>query len=417
MSINEARPLGQDRLSAAVIERPIEYETITPLNFKQYTGWEAILEAHETNMLTSEVTQVEISPTLKCSEDCQGCQDRISLHLDDSPEIQIGIEEWKEIIDRLEAMGANYFLIIGGTVDRHHLTPELMAYISSKDQPVDFGWFTDGIPLLNAKTGEPNERYQRLVEEGNILNGTTHVSVDYLVYDGAYKDGAILDSFQRWDETKGGSRYYKSAFGLRLAKRLIQDHAKRVVINTALSARNIPDARFVYNHATALQEYAKSIDSPTVVLHTISPWVWRPHLARGDDQRNYDLNNLLRQSHQPFLNSLASYLLTDTQQRIIDGLPRVSGNSSGFITGLPEFAVTQDVPYNHGVEVLAVQPNGTVQVDPIFTSSRMLPFARNPYGYRDRVLENNPFQQYNDVPEESQFLNLIQTTRGNVQWH
>lgn len=406
---------GEHRLASTTIAIPPERDAIAEIQaLNSYYGWGAVEEARNLGLLRTSIEHAELSPTFGCPEDCGGCPDRISLHLDDPEETQIGEDQWYGIVDQLKEMGVTYFLLIGGTIDRHPVTPKLMTYILDKGELVDVGWFTDGIMLQNPHTGKPTKLAERLIHNGRMRELTTHVSADFLVPQGTDLDGPILDPTHRWENEFGGSRWYKSAYGERLARSLVAAGARRVILNTAISTHNLDQAIAVYNYAVDLQEYAREIGSPTVVLHTVSPWIWRPHLARGDDPRNYDAATLLQEDHRPQLADIASHIVTDTRRRFSEGLPRVAGNSSGFLLGLPIFAITQDIPYPHGSGELAVQPDGTVRMDPVFVSTQMLQHASNPYGYRDRDTQHNPFNMFND--DDVSFPNLIQTTRGEVPW-
>lgn len=46
----------------------------------------------------------------------------------------------------------------------------------------------------------------------------------------------------------------------------------------------------------------------------------------------------------------------------------------------------------------------------------MLEFARNPYSYRDRDIDSNPFNCYSSDLENRNFPNLIQSTLGSNPW-
>lgn len=412
---DDGRTLGGHRLAETTIAIPPERDAIAKIQERRtYSGWEAVEEAGGEGLLRPKIRHAELSPTYQCPEDCGGCPDRKSLHLNDPPESRIVYDAWFGIADRLKRLGVEYFMLIGGTIDREKVTPALMRHILGMGDGADFGWFTDGIMLQHPKTGVATPLATRLIQEGGMLNGTTHVSADYLVPEGVAEDGPILDSSIRWENVHGGSRWFKSAFGERLARRLIDANARRVVLNTAVSAANIEEVLPVYNYAVALADYARESGKDTVVLWTMSPWVWRPHLARGDDPRNYDAQTFLRGEHGGALEELSKYIAQDTERRIHEGGSRVAGNSRGFIEGLPEFAITQDVPYNFGSSELAVQPDGTVRIDPVFTSPWALSVAKNPYGYRDRDIDHNPFDAYARGPLWS---NLIQTTRKEgVSW-
>lgn len=363
------------------------------------------------------IRQVELSPTLRCPEDCGGCPDRASLHLQAPREQQLPIEDWFAITERLVSeYGAEYFLFIGGTIDRHPHTPELIRHILGMPEPADVGWFTDGIMLLDARSGQLTPTWEKLHKQAKLLEITTHVSADYLVPQGIRGEGPVLDPGSRWQSQSGGSRYYKSAFGLRLARLLVGKGAKRVIVNTTIQAHNLQEVLKIYQYVADLQELARGIGSRTVVLHSLSPWAWRPHLARGDHPGNYDASTALTAEHRPQLEAISKYILEDTLHRDTQGIPRVTAQSSGYLRGLPEFSITQDVRYESGSGQLAVQPDGTVRVEPLFTSARMLEFARNPYGYRDRDIDCNPFDCYADELENHNFPNLVQSTRGSSTW-
>lgn len=409
------RKLGAHRLAESTIAIPPERDAIAKIQERRtYSGWEAVEEAEVEGLLRPSIRHAELSPTFQCPEDCGGCPDRKSLHLEDPPESRIVYDAWFGIADRLKRLGVEYFMLIGGTIDREKVTPALMRHISRMGDGADFGWFTDGIMLQHSKTGAPTPLATRLIDEGGMLEGTTHVSADYLVPEGVAQDGPILDSSIRWENEHGGSRWFKSAFGERLARRLIDMNARRVVLNTAISAANLDEVLPVYDYTAELADYARKSGKDTIVLWTMSPWVWRPHLARGDDPRNYDAKTFLRGEHGSQLKEISNYIAQDTARRISEGRSRVAGNSRGFIEGLFEFAITQDVPYLHGSSELAVQPDGTVRIDPVFTSPWALSVAKSPYGYRDRDIDHNAFDEYARGPL---WPNLIQTTRKeDVSW-
>lgn len=412
---DDGRALGAHRLAETTIAIPQERDAIAEIQSRRtYSGWEAVEEAQEAGLLRQVTRHAELSPTFQCPEDCGGCPDRKSLHLDDPPESRIVYDEWFRIADRLKGLGVEYFMLIGGTIDRERITPALMKHLLAMGDGVDFGWFTDGILLQHPKTGAPTPLATRLIQDGGMLKGTTHVSADYLVPEGVAKEGPILDSSIRWENEYGGSRWFKSAFGERLVRKLIGVNAHRVVLNTAISAANLDQVIPVYNYAAELANYARDKGKDTVVLWTMSPWVWRPHLARGDDPRNYDARTFLRSEHNGVLEEISNYIVQDTARRISEGRSRVAGNSRGFIEGLPDFAIHQAVPYLHGSSEFAVQPDGIVRIDPVFTSASALSFAMNPYGYRDRDIDHNPFDKY---ARGALWPNLIQTTRKeDVAW-
>lgn len=411
-------PFGTGRLASETIPIPPEREAIAGIQKSQtYEGWQAVEEANELGLLRPKIRHAELSPTFRCPEDCGGCPDRASLHVGDPPEKQIGEKEWFAIVDKMVELGVEYFMLIGGTIDGHPTTYKLMRYILSKKPPVDVGWFTDGIMLQNWKTGEPNILYEKIVQEGKMLEMTTHVSADYLGKDGTNLEGPILSPEIRWENEYGGSRFYKSAFGERLARNLIKQGARRVVINSAISAHNLDQIIPIYNYVVELHDYARKINSPTVVLYTFSPWQWRVHLARGDNPKNYSQASLLSEKHEQKLKEISEYLLENTWERIKEGKPRVAANSSGYIAGLPHHGVYQDTQCNPRSGELAAEPGGRIRIDPILVSARMLEHAVSSYGYRDRDIDKPPFSIYDEKLSGPAFSNLIQSTRGEVRWY
>ncbi len=410
-------PFGPHRLASKTIPIPLERKVIAKFQeARTYQDWEAVDQAKQLGLLRPKIRHAELSPTFRCPEDCGGCPDRASLHVGDPPEKQIGEKEWLAIADRMIKLGVEYFMLIGGTIDGNPATRKLMTHILSKKPPVDVAWFTDGIMLQNWKTGEHNILFELLRKEGNMLGLTTHVSADYFVREGTNLEGAILDPKIRWENEFGGSRYYKSAFGERLARTLIRFKAKRAVLNTAISAHNLDQVIPIYNYVAKLQDYARKIDSPTVVLYTFSPWQWRVHLARGDNPKNYNRASLLSQKHVPKLKKISEFLLQDTWKRIKEGRPRVAANSSGYIAGLVHHGIFQDTPCDPESGEITAEPSGRIRMDPIFVSARVLKHAFSSYGYRDRDIDKPPFSIYDKKLLGPAFPNLIQSTRGKAEW-
>jgi len=234
--------LGEHRLAVNPLTAPPEREDIARLQRQSpvYTAFAAVDEARDLGLMRPRIRQVELSPTLGCPEDCGGCPDRASLHLQAPREQQLPIEDWFEITEQMvTGYGAEYFLLIGGTIDRHPHTPKLMRHILDMPEPVDAGWFTDGIMLLDARNGQLTPTWEKLCAQGKLLEITTHISADYLVPQGTRSEGPVLDPENRWQTQSGGSRYYKSAFGLRLARLLVEKGAKRVIVNTTIQAHDL----------------------------------------------------------------------------------------------------------------------------------------------------------------------------------
>mgnify|MGYP000287456403 CR=1 FL=1 len=407
---------GEEDLPILPPERYIVEERrlkINPKTGRPYKGFEALEEAKEKypEVLRDTIPHWEFSPTFRCPEDCEGCPDRASLHIGIPPEERIGLKEWRKRVDFAEKEGGRYILLIGGTIDNIPFLPKLMRYIHKK-KVLDFGWFTDGIMLQDWRTGKPNELFERIVEEGNILEATTHVSADYLVV--PQKNRSLPNPKFRWEN----SRWFKSAYGLNLARTLVEAHAKRVVINTAISSLNIDQVIPIYLYTCHLAEYAKAIGSPTVVLHTFSPWQHKTHLIRGDDPRNYPASVFLTEKHVPELEKISQFLLEDTFNRLRHGLPRVEAVSSGYIEALPEDGWKQEKRMEKEPGVRCFTPDGTLRLDPVMVSAEMVRLNKTSYGYTDRPLFENVEGKFENwwtkaIGEENKdyFLNLIQSTK------
>ncbi len=409
--------LGEHRLATETIGVPPERPVIAEIQaLRKYEGWEAVDEAREFGLLRQMVRHSELSPTFRCPEDCVGCPDRASMHRGDGPEKDMSPEQWLDVVDILSSEhGVEYFMLIGGTIEGHPATPVLMNKIAN-DPRIDGGWFTDGIMLHDWRTGSLKPRYDKLMASG-MGELTTHVSADYLVPQGVEAHGPLLDPRERWENAYGGSRWYKSAYGLRTAHDMINANAKRVVLNTAVSAHNIEEVLPIYEHAKLLQDRAQYFGKRTVVLYSLSPWQWRAHLARGDNPGNYPLETLLRDEHRERLQEIADYLIRDTQHRLAEGLPRVAANSIGYLAGLAEHGVTQEVPFTHPSGEFAVEPNGLVRMDPVFVSARAQQLANSSYGYRDRDIDHPPFKHFAEGLPGPHFPNLIQSTKNpDVAW-
>ena len=336
-----------------------------------FFGWDYVLYAQENDLFPqSGIQQAELSPTNRCPEDCHGCPDAVSNTIEKirkgiipRTEPRIGLEKWKTIIKQLLAFRVRYFLLIGGTIDHLKITHELLKYLTELKDQLDWnfgiGWFTDGIPLLDKTTMEPNGLFSDLFTKANIGKVTTHISVDFLA-----------DPKNPYAKTD--SRYYKSIFGLSLAQELIHRDVFRIVINTTLFPNNLGHIIPIYEYVCRLQDMATKLGRQTRVLHSISPWTWRPGLARGDNPGIYDPSKILTNEQYNELVQICKYIDDSTIYQIQNGEIRIIANSSGFIRGLPVFAITQDVPYPRAEShTLAVEPNGTVRMDPVFPDARM----------------------------------------------
>ena len=198
-------------------------------------------------------------------------------------------------------------------------------------------------------------------------------------------------------------------------RRLVDAGVRRVVGNTTISPRNVDQVEAIYLQIVALSEYAETIGSPTEVLWTFSPWVWRPHQARGDGVDQSPASSGLQHEDLPGLNRSLQQVLADTYSRLARDQRRILANSSGFTwlhaADNPEsqqIIVEQDLGFPGGrPEMLNVNPAGDVWLDPMFPGPE-LAVVRSTLGYRDREprIERNPFTQFSDS-DHSVFPNII----------
>lgn len=441
MPLEEKRLIGRHRLSKDHLGRPHEFyllqrymrrygdkrhfqtkvnihgeEISTPV-YQGYEAWFEMEQHFPKVMLPHPIVQWELSPTWRCPEDCGGCPDRASLHVGDRPEVLIDFETWKKRVDFAVTQGGQYLLLIGGTIDRMKVARQTMRYIL-RDTPADAGWFLDGIIVTDWKSGEPNMMLDVWIQEAGILDATTHVSADYLNLPN--KDGSLPSPQVRWEN----SRWYKSAYGLNLARVLIEKNAKRVIVNTAVSAHNINEVLPIYEHVKQLQQTAREMGRQTVVLWTVSPWQHYIHLLYGDDPSNYDKQTVLAANHQSALKKISEHILTDTFGRVQSGMERVAANSTGYLRALPHEGLYQTKSFNGRMPgVGAFAPDGTFMPDPMAQSALQLKRSnlfKTSYGYTDRVPvgEGNIWTLQKGVKDGTEFPNLVQSTKPHslYQW-
>lgn len=306
--------------------------------------------------------------------------------------------------------------------------PILINFALSLDQAVRVSWFSDGI-MQTDNDGDPAALFKRNVESGWIQKVASHVSMDY-PYAGDIGSVFQDDNLPQTLPTKKGrgtqfandpeqSRKFKSQYGLAFAVNLIREGVRRVVINTTVSTRNVDQVQAIYHQVSELQAFAEQIDSPTEVCWTFSPWIWRPHQARGDDPSQSPATLGLQLADMPAVNDVFSTILSDTHQRIAEGRPRVLANSAGFTQLLTdpsyrELVVNQDVPVGNRPVALQVNPDALVGLDPMFQGPEIFgpgaPQLRTLFGYLDRDprRERNIFSKYSN-PDQEWFPNIVAT--------
>lgn len=398
------------------------------------TGWsgtDAIEWGLETGALTpGEVDCAEVSPTLRCTEDCPGCPDAISVVMD---AIRSGLMPRQEVkatpelmLDRvklLRELGVQHVMNIGGTIDRVKSLTNLIKFELAQGLVVS--WFTDCIPQID-ESGQPTDLLQENLADGWIQEVATHVSTDYPFEGDLFADELSLPPKSGrkgvFAEDPEYSRVYKSQYGAVGARRLIEAGVRRVVVNMTISHANVDKISALYDQAVALQTHAENIGSPTEVLFTFSPWVWRAHQARGDNPADHSPDAALQLEDMPVASKALLTVLEDTYNRISDGRPRILANSSGYtlLHTNPESALTaveQDVAYPDGRPLmLNVNPDGSTTLDPMFKGPE-LNVLRSTFGYMDRTPkpDRNPFVRFHHLPTHPYLPNLISLPARTVK--
>lgn len=375
-----------------------------------------------------QVIAAEVSPTLRCPETCAGCPDnRLELEkrieLGDEPKIEILAPqgELQKKITQLADLGIHHIMFIGGTIDHVPVLPNLIDHALNTEENMRVSWFTDMIPQINEQ-GEITKLLQRNLKQGWIKKVATHVSMDYPFEGDLTSDKVNLPPKQgrlaKYAENPEYSRLFKSQYGAIGARKLIENGVRRVVINTTVSAHNVDQVMAIYKQVEQLQTYAQTIGSPTEVMWTFSPWTWRPHQARGDGAEQSPSSSGIQMGQMEQVNEAFGYILNDTYQRLHTGRPRILANSSGYTTlmvsGDPEYrriVVEQDLSYNNSkAEILAVQPDGSIRLDPMFLGPELRVNFGSIFGYRDRDPRklSNPFSRFSGA-SQVWFPNVVTT--------
>lgn len=383
---------------------------------RDWSGQDAIDWGLRTGTLVPEdLYCAEEAETWRCPFDCGGCPDArsntkraIDAGLIPRVEPRADLEMMLERIALLRELGVRHFMNVGGTIDKFLTLTEQIKF--QLEQGLIVSWFTDGVPQLDVN-GQATELLTANLNDGWIHAVATHVSFDYLHGDcPRTSKNLFADSLELPPMQGGGdhlatdyARRHKSQYSAVLAKRLIEKNVRRVVANTTVSHANVAHLKDLYKQAVALQDYAEKTGSPTEVLFTFSPWVWRSHQARGDEPADHRPEEGLHASDMPIVSEALLYMLEDTYDRIGKGRPRIFANSSGYALlhadpAYAETAVWQAVPYLHGkAEIPNLAPSGDVMLDPQFFGPELVA-AFSTFGYRDRHPNphKNPFTQFHN---------------------
>jgi len=385
-----------------------------------FSGIQALVWAKEADLYAQDdIYCAEFSPTFSCSETCPGCPDGVKFDEENRP-IKVNEEkatkaDMLQRLDLLTDLGVKHVMMIGGTVDRE---PELANQVNhALDKGLEVSWFTDGILLTEENRGDPNALFRNHLRNGWLSRVSTHLSMDY-VSEGNFlaqeldlpkKKGRVNDFKVDGEQ----SRRFKSQYGARAAKNLVDAWVARVFINMTVSLHNADQLRPIYDQLRVLQDYAINQNSPTQVLMTFSPWIWRPHQVRGDALQDCQASSGLQTETAARFGEALGQVMELEYQRIAKGGSRLMANSSGFINffvepGYRELVVNQQLPYPGGrPEVVQVMPNGDIKMDPMFWGPE-LKAVNNIFGYRDRDPRpnRNPFTQF-QPKDRTWFPNLV----------
>ncbi len=375
-----------------------------------FSGTQALDWAREQNLFNNgDISCAEFSPTFRCSEACPGCPDSVLIlarnirqGLVPAQEDRATPEQMLERINLLPKLGVKHVMMIGGTIDRE---PELANQVNhALGKGLVVSWFTDGILLTEQNDGSPNELFRQHLSKGWLSRVYTHLSMDY-VSEADFLKACKLPSkagrLTQFAVDGEQSRRFKSQYGARAAKNLVDAGVARVFINMTVSSRNADQLLPIYDQVKILQDYALDSGSPTHVLMTFSPWTWRPHQARGDALQDCQATSGLQTESAARPSDALDKILELEYQRIETNKPRLLANSSGFINFFAdprnrEAVVSQTLPYLNGrPEMIQIMPNGDVKMDPMFWGPE-LPAVNNIFGYRDRDprFKHNPFVQF-----------------------
>ncbi|MDZ7587576.1 MAG: radical SAM protein [Patescibacteria group bacterium] len=388
-----------------------------------FSGTQALDWVKETDIFKDgDIYCAEFSPTFRCSEACPGCPDsvlilarNIKAGLVPAQEDRATPEQMLKRVDLLADLGVKHVMMIGGTIDRE---PELVHQVDQAlEKDLIVSWFTDGILLTEQNDGGPNELFRHHLGNGWLSRISTHLSMDYVSETNFLEETCKLPS-------KGGrltqfaidgeqSRRFKSQYGARAAKNLIDAKVARVFINMTVSSHNVDQFLAIYDQVKTLQNYALDSGSLTQVLMTFSPWTWRPHQARGDDLQDCQTSSGLQVESAARFSDALGQILELEYERIDAGKSRLLANSSGFInffvdSQYRELVVKQELLYPGGrPEMIQVMPNGDVKMDPMFWGPELVS-VNNIFGYRDRDPrpDHNPFVQF-QPQNKPWFPNLV----------
>jgi hypothetical protein len=319
-------------------------------------------------------------------------------------------------MELLSQIGVKHFMLIGGTIDtltvrEQGVTGNVTALLCRHglDLGAKVSWFTDGIPQLE-ETGQPGHLLKRNFRDGWIRQVATHLSLDYPFPRDLFAENIHLtpkvEGAKKYKKSQDASRRFKSEYGAVAARLLIENGVRRAVLNTTISPHNAGQILPIYHQVAELQAYAKKISSPTEVLWTFSPWIWRPHQARGDKQQEIPASGGLQYADMPQVNRALQAILLETYQRVHQGKPRILANSSGYtlLHALPNpeyqrIVIQQDVSYYNGrPEMYNLRPDATVTLDPMFYGPE-LKYVSSTFGYRDREpgKDRNPFTRFHNT--------------------
>lgn len=224
---------------------------------------------------------------------------------------KMNIDFVKKVIQQQLAEGINLITYMGGDPLTFNEFSQVVKWTT--DHPILTGLTYS--PCLYFLKGEDFSEKFYLFEEAGLF------SPNYFL---ASVDKLILNK----TEIQGGSSDFKSYFGLKFIKKLVQRGYQDVAIHQTVRADNI-------NQILSLCHWARENGA----LFSLCPMVWKPYMSgKNVDPDKDDFFKLrLKSEHQGKLQEIISYLVESETKRLKQGQKRSLVPSSAFLRLMPKY--------------------------------------------------------------------------------